>query len=183
MGYNAAVHRNFAGAGWSRAYKARARSVIFLPRDNSHFRGAGRANVTGLRHTFAMRRCMQSMFPMFPMLWIVAFALLAVRVSDAHLHLCFDGQEPRSSFHVSGHAVHHAPTNHSDEHVDADISLAATMAAKVAKIDSDDAAVLPVSLQTPQFFSLPAAVLPAFRAGITPTIRGFLRPPLRGPPR
>jgi hypothetical protein len=120
---------------------------------------------------------------MIPMLWVVAFALLAVRVSDAHLHLCFDGQEPRNSLHVSGHAVHHAPTDHSDEHIDADISLVATMAAKVAKIDSDDAAVLPVSAQTPRFFSLPTAVLPTYRTGFTLAIRAFLRPPLRGPPR
>jgi hypothetical protein len=117
-----------------------------------------------------------------PILWVVACALLAVRASDAHLHLCFDGQEPRSSLHVSGHAVHHAP-EHSDEHVDADISLTATMAAKVAKIDSDDVGAPPAYVPTPLLVSFQAAALPIYRSGITPTLRAFLRPPLRGPPR
>lgn len=38
------------------------------------------------------------------LLCFVAFALLIVRTADAHVHLCFDGMEPRSSVRVFGEA-------------------------------------------------------------------------------
>lgn len=85
-----------------------------------------------LGHTSTMRRHLQSMTPL---LWVIAFALLIVRTADAHVHLCFDGQEPRSSFHVSDPAplCHKSDDTHQDQDIDA---FGAVLAKKSAGADT-----------------------------------------------
>lgn len=72
---------------------------------------------------------------MTSLLWVIAFALLVVRTTDAHVHLCFDGQEPRSSFHVSDPAplCHKNDGTHQDKDIDA---LGAALAKKSAGTDT-----------------------------------------------
>lgn len=117
------------------------------------------------------------------LLWVVAIALLAVRMTDAHLHMCLDGQEPRSSWHVDDRGLHHEPSEGNTDHVDTDVSLGVLLL-KAGKIDSDDlplllfAAVLLWAVLVPQrrgvlsFDTAAPANAPLF----------YLRPPLRGPP-
>lgn len=88
-----------------------------------------------MRHTPRMRRRLQSLSPV---LWVVALALLIVQTSDAHVHLCFDGQEPRSSLHVSdSSAVCHKGEDYSDgTHQDQDVdAVGAALAKKEAPVD------------------------------------------------
>ena len=116
-------------------------------------------------------------------LWVAFIAFLATRVSDAHVHLCFDGQEPPTAVHMADGSVHndahHADTDHTDQDVDVlgallvkkvDDSLDLTaplLAAAIVLLVSDHRSVRPFSA----YDSAPAH--PPFR----------LTPPLRGPPR
>jgi hypothetical protein len=66
-----------------------------------------------------MRRLAKSLSPM---LWMLAFALLiVVRTSDAHVHLCFDGQEPPSSLHFEDTPGHHQAEDSQAAHQDQDV--------------------------------------------------------------
>lgn len=71
---------------------------------------------------------------MTPLLWVIAFALLIVRTADAHVHQCFDGQEPRISFHISDPApfCHKTDGTHQDQDIEA---LGAMLAKKDAQAD------------------------------------------------
>lgn len=54
------------------------------------------------------------------MLALACLTLLFMQMGGAHLHLCFDGQEPPTSLHLSSgdhHADHHGG-HHSDHHAD-----------------------------------------------------------------
>lgn len=44
-------------------------------------------------------------------LWVLAIAMLPVRIVNAHIHLCLDGQEPPTSVHFQD-----VPTHHGDTH-------------------------------------------------------------------
>lgn len=72
---------------------------------------------------------------MTPLLWVIAFALLMVRTADAHVHQCFDGQEPRSSLHFADPApfCHENDGSHQDQDVDA---VGAMLAKKDAQADT-----------------------------------------------
>lgn len=56
-------------------------------------------------------------------LWIAFVAFLATRVSDAHVHLCFDGQEPPTAVHMADGSVHNDAHHADSEHTDQDIGL------------------------------------------------------------
>lgn len=63
--------------------------------------------------------------------WTVAFALFAVQPSGAHIHLCFDGQEPARSYHASDvTGDHHGGGESRDSHQDQDVSVVEPAAAK-----------------------------------------------------
>jgi hypothetical protein len=117
-------------------------------------------------------------------LWLVLTVMLGVRLGDAHLHLCFDGQKPPASVHVD-HASGHDADHHQDTdecHADKDVSL---LTAGFFKEGATDIPGLLVTL-----FVL-FALMPV--KGISLRGRGiaihrldppdYLRPPLRGPPR
>jgi len=119
------------------------------------------------------------------LLWLVSFALLAARVSDAHVHLCFDGQEPRSSLHVSQHEpICHTSDERRGDHQDQDVDIDAASPLLVKK-DFQGDGVAPIA---PAEISL--LLLPPDR-GARPALgehrhqtqhpHSFL-PPLRGPP-
>lgn len=130
-----------------------------------------------MRHTPAMRRHVQSMTPL---LWVIAFALLVVRTADAHVHLCFDGQEPRSSFHVSDRAgvCHKDDSTHQDQDVEA---LGAVLAKKAAQAEA---------LGPPPLTDIVLLLLPPPRGtdheltiqNPSPKLPDLFLPLLRGPP-
>lgn len=129
-----------------------------------------------------MRRYAKKLTPVF---WVLALALVGVRTSGAHLHLCFDGQEPRSSLHVAdseptcpGAAVSQVP--HQDEDIDVG-ALAAVLAKKGAHADP----VYPVSFAAVVFSLSPpplglADVLTA--PSLAPKQPYLFLPLMRGPP-
>src|SRR5215510_14420903 len=118
------------------------------------------------------------------LLWIVAVAFVAVRMVDAHIHLCLDGKEPPSSLHIGDRGPHHAPSNESSGHVDTDVSLVSQMLLKTSKTDLDD---LPLMLLGALVLWCVLARRAQRVAGIDryrPRVRApfYLRPVLRGPP-
>jgi hypothetical protein len=118
-----------------------------------------------------------------PMLWVVALALLVVQTSDAHVHLCFDGQEPRSSLHVSDRAtLCHEGDDYADgTHQDQDVDVGG--AALVKK-------EVPVDVPAPVLANLVPLLLPP-QCGVaqqvieqnpSPKLPYLFLPLLRGPP-
>ena len=118
------------------------------------------------------------------LLWTVVFAVLAVRLADTHLHLCFDGQEAPASVHLADASVHH-DDDHDDgaSHADKDIN---PFLGTLVKSDEDSqplfafivGTLLTIDLLAPDHavpaldWDTPLATHPPF----------YLRPPLRGPP-
>jgi hypothetical protein len=105
-----------------------------------------------------------------------------VRVSDTHLHLCFDGQEPPASVHFADGSVHHDDHHEGEDHADKDVNP--FLGAFVKKGDADaDLALLAVvavlCLLVPAFRDVPPIRSPQIPA-TGPPFR--FRPPLRGPP-
>jgi hypothetical protein len=125
---------------------------------------------------------------------IASFAVLFAGVTNAHarIHLCFDGQEPPASVHLSDTRGHHdgaRPIDQIDgfghyaddaDHDDVDLDLASPALAKTVKHDVTaiapawlkDAAIEPSTAEAPAL----AIELPA------PFFRPYLHPPLRAPP-
>ena len=118
------------------------------------------------------------------LLWTVVLAVLAVRMADTHLHLCFDGQEAPTSVHIADASVHH-DEEHDDgpTHADKDIN---PFIGTIVKSDDDTQplfALIVSSLLTIDLLSPDHGTPPLARE--TPLAAHppfYLRPPLRGPP-
>lgn len=119
-------------------------------------------------------------------LWILAIALVAVRISGVHLHLCSDGQEAPVSVHIldapghHGDAVQHGIDDHEDR--DIDVSLSGAALFKKSDVGADLVPliaffILLVLLPRVATF-LPRSSAPALPFGHS----AYFRPPLRGPP-
>lgn len=115
--------------------------------------------------------------------WVLLVAVLFVRLGDAHLHLCFDGQEPPATVHVMEDTAHHddgAGTGVS-EHNDQDINLFdAVLAKKAGAADFLLLAIAVILLLLPRL-SVRQKVFfaPVQTVASLPL---FFHPPLRGPP-
>lgn len=119
-----------------------------------------------------------------PLLWVVAFALLVVRISDAHVHLCFDGQEAPRSLHVSDRsALCHMPEGSSGTHQDQDVDA---VGAALAKKDSQAQSVDPLPIADIVLLLLApprsSVVRDAAPADLTVNRPYLNLPLLRGPP-
>ena len=119
-------------------------------------------------------------------LWILAIALVAVRISGVHLHLCPDGQEAPVSVHIFDAPGHHedGPAQGTDGHEDRDIDVSLSGAALFKKSDVG-AAIVPVVTFFVLLVLLPrvATFLPWPSAPALPIgPSAYFRPPLRGPP-
>jgi hypothetical protein len=117
-------------------------------------------------------------------LLFLAFACLIVaRVSGTHLHLCFDGSEPRASIHLGEDGEADLHFGAQSPHDDLDVSLVANVVVKLAAAGVD---LLPAIIAAIVLFGLlQTAVIraPVARSAgpaLTPTFE--LRPPPRGPP-
>ncbi|MFC4312549.1 hypothetical protein ACFPN2_25930 [Steroidobacter flavus] len=122
--------------------------------------------------------------PIARLLWLLAIALLLVRVGEAHLHLCLDGQQQQAvAMHVEDAPTHSGAEASDGGHNDVDVDL--SVAPWVKKIGVDEMPVivfasilLALLLPITQSTSRPAQFVLPYLASVF-----SLRPPLRGPPR
>lgn len=118
------------------------------------------------------------------LLWTVVIAVLAVRLADTHLHLCFDGQEAPTSVHLADASVHH-DEDHDDgaSHADKDIN---PFVGTLVKSDDDAQPLFAFIVGTLLTIDLlaPDHAVPALDWNTPPASHSpfHLRPPLRGPP-
>jgi hypothetical protein len=118
----------------------------------------------------------------FTCLWLVLAFIVVGQLGGAHLHLCFDGQEPASAVHMSDGDIHDDAHHLENEHVDKDVELFnATM---VSKADFSSDLLIPCCGLLLFLLPLPVRThAPPTRAEATAQpAHFFLRPPLRGPP-
>lgn len=131
---------------------------------------------------------MLSRSPIARCLWLLAIALLLVRVGEAHLHLCLDGQDRIAAMHVEDAPSHDGDHASVDGHNDLDVDLSILPWLKSFSADdlslaalalfAFEALLLALLLPVLKTTVLPAQlVLPALEPAL------YLRPPLRGPPR
>jgi len=117
------------------------------------------------------------------LLFLACALLITARISGAHLHLCFDGNEPSSSLHLveDGDADLHFGAHSS--HEDLDVSLVGNL---LVKQDSAGVDLLPILVAA-------AIVLGVVRLASSKSLYRRLtvlfrtpvfdlRPPPRGPP-
>jgi hypothetical protein len=117
--------------------------------------------------------------------WIalVSLAVMAMPVSGAHLHLCFDGSEPPTTFHPAEDGSAHDEEAIDGAHNDKDVSLQGVALAK----KHDSALDLPTALTVAVLvIRMPVtAPVPVFESDVaTPIPLRIARvlPPLRAPP-
>jgi hypothetical protein len=114
------------------------------------------------------------------LLVLLCIFVVMMRVSGAHMHLCFDGSEPPATLHMDNdQGLHHTNDR---SHSDADVSLDDTL---VKKFDLGfDSQVLLATLFL-LIAIVPLVTLSRIRFDLLPHLhsqRAFIRPPLRGPP-
>ena len=126
--------------------------------------------------------------------WVTGFAVLFAGLSNAHAHVhyCFDGQEPPATVHLSdgpgheherpGHASHDDAAQHDDaaDHEDLDLDLPNQALAKVVK--HDQLALAPLLGWSNVIESRPTATVAQSVAAPPAEAPLYVRPPLRGPP-
>lgn len=114
---------------------------------------------------------------------LIALLCLAVVASPvgAHLHLCFDGQEPAASLHLIDDGMHHSGGLDKPHH-DAEVDVDTQGLPKLAK-----SAIFSAAFLVAWLFVSPAPLVHVQRARARRTPRHrprlFLRPLTRGPPR
>jgi hypothetical protein len=117
-------------------------------------------------------------------LWLLAIVVFAVRVGDAHLHFCADGQEQAVVLHVADAPGQHHASESKTGHEDRDLDVSGpTLIKMAAGADELDLAPL-VALALVLLLPIVGQLTPRGLATSTPFAAIFLlRPPLRGPPR
>ncbi|MGE0582899.1 MAG: hypothetical protein AB7P31_12310 [Steroidobacteraceae bacterium] len=126
--------------------------------------------------------------PIARCLGYLAIALLLVRVGEAHLHLCLDGQDRAAAMHIEDAPRHDGTQASVDGHNDLDVDLSVLPWLKNAATDDTTLATLGLF---PLDAILLALLLPALLLTFPPARLRLpvpdslfdLRPPLRGPPR
>jgi hypothetical protein len=119
------------------------------------------------------------------LLILLCIGIVMMRVGGAHLHYCFDGNEPPVSLHTDGHAGgHHLGVgNSSAGHEDVDVNVAVDILVK--KISTLlDLLGLVAALAFVLHFLPRVRPVHLFDDSLLPVSahRAYLRPPLRGPP-
>jgi len=118
-------------------------------------------------------------------LWIaiVSVAVVAMPVSGAHLHLCFDGNEPAAAVHAVEDGHHHAGEGATPSHHDVDVSLTSSALAKKLDRSLDLPPLLTAALLVLWTPGEPVGVVsPEFTATPLPESPLAITPPARGPP-
>jgi hypothetical protein len=113
-------------------------------------------------------------------LWLICIAVLAVRLSSAHWHLCTDGGSPPISFHTGDAGVHlskGAGGTHLDKEVDPIAD--AMINGSDEEFDLPSLAFIVILL----FIELARGISPVFRTTpLVATAHQNLRPPSRASP-
>jgi hypothetical protein len=119
----------------------------------------------------------------------VSIAVMAMPVSAAHLHLCFDGSEPPATLHSVEDGVHHSGGLHDQAagadivHHDVDVSLASSALAKKLDVSYELPGLIAAAFVVLRMPLSEAAVSPPDRAAtLIPAPQLRLLPPLRAPP-
>jgi hypothetical protein len=117
-------------------------------------------------------------------LWVIAVAMLPVRMANAHLHFCLDGQTQPVSLHVQDLPTHHGSDHEDDGHNDRDVDFSASALAAKHSGSSDDHAFDLLSAYVVAFLlPLPSGVAPVAPEQVSYLSSPVdLRPPVRGPP-
>ena len=118
------------------------------------------------------------------LLWVLAIALVPVRMANAHLHFCLDGQQAPVSLHVQDRAGHAHDEHVDDGHLDVDVDV--SVANTIAKLPGAGDDILPVFLP----LYVLAVLIPTQQhepprqtvAVVDTSAIAQLRPPVRGPP-
>lgn len=118
-------------------------------------------------------------------LWILAIALVAMRMSGVHVHLCSDGQEAPVSVHLLDGSLHHGTgtSEGAEQHEDKDVNVFGAALFKKSDVGGD---LLPGAFIFILLLLLPHArsFFPILRASALPVgPTAYFTPPLRGPPR
>jgi hypothetical protein len=126
--------------------------------------------------------------------WILAtlcLSLLILRISGAHLHLCFDGSEPPLSYHVADSGIHHVDGpghgtahehSHEQSHDDRDLDVGQDLLLKKLANKDVTLALIAFALLLFLLSRSPAVAHTPYHAPPPGRPRAYLRPPLRGPP-
>ncbi len=117
-------------------------------------------------------------------IWLALIAFMVTRLVDAHLHLCFDGQEPPAAVHMTDGAGHDDSHHVDSQHQDRDVQMLDT--ALVKKVGESADVLIPAFLAA-VFLLLLFDVrgrLWLRSNDAPPILRALhsLKPPLRGPP-
>jgi hypothetical protein len=105
-----------------------------------------------------------------------------VQVTGAHLHLCFDGQEPPVQLHLLNASEGHDEAGFSRPHADEEVALNSDSSTRNDSLQFD---LPPVATGTVAFHLQPAKALAATLClddVPSPAARHELLPPPRGPP-
>jgi hypothetical protein len=113
-------------------------------------------------------------------LWTLVLAVLTVKASGAHVHLCLDGQEPPASVHF---ADAHADKHHQDEsNADKDVNPLFGTLVKKGGPDFDLAIAVALTVLSWDLPFTRVGPFPAEQQSIPSADSIYWRPPLRGPP-
>jgi hypothetical protein len=121
------------------------------------------------------------------LLAVICVVVVAMRLTGAHLHLCFDGSEPPAAVHFDHDAgLHHLDDEHeamhTDAHSDTDLNLIAdALVKKTAGFELLDLFAVFSLLLCLLIFNKQRLIYFDSVAGAFAT-RDYWRPPLRGPP-
>lgn len=115
------------------------------------------------------------------MLTLLCVTLLVGRVGGAHLHLCFDGRESPSSFHLFDIGLHHPESGLDTPHEDVDVAVSDELLSK-NKFEWNTPLALLAAIVVFGFLRAPRRFVCLFIAHAIPAAPPFLLPPLRGPP-
>jgi hypothetical protein len=121
----------------------------------------------------------------FLRVWItlISLAVMAMPVSGAHLHLCFDGNEPPATYHPAEDGSAHDDPAATGTHNDKDVSLQGVALAKKHDGGLDVPTALTVAVLV---FRIPVTTpVPAFDTDVATPIPlrvARILPPLRAPP-
>jgi hypothetical protein len=121
----------------------------------------------------------------FLRLWIalISLAVLAMPVSGAHLHLCFDGGEPPATFHPIEDGSAHDGPDATGTHNDKDVSLQdAALAKKQDRAQDLPTALAVAALVLRMPVAAPAPAIDLNVATPIPLRVARVLPPLRAPP-
>ena len=116
------------------------------------------------------------------LLTLLCVALLLARVGGAHVHLCYDGNEPAASFHLldDANTPHHDNLSMVSTERDVNVGIGSELSPKTAFDSAFLFAFVAISfmlldLKRQRF-------KPAFDLRVAGSTPDSLRPPMRGPP-